>query len=89
MPLQSGQHDVKALCSLAERINSHRFSDTGPPLPVIITEKEDLIMEKVKLRIAELRHRNNITQQQLAEIVGVSFQTVSKWENGSRILRPE
>ena len=40
-------------------------------------------MEKVKLRIAELRHRKNITQQQLAEIVGVSFQTISKWENGS------
>lgn len=42
-------------------------------------------MEKVKLRIVELRHRNNITQQQLAEIVGVSFQTVSKWENGSNM----
>lgn len=40
-------------------------------------------MEKVKLRIAELRHRKNITQQQLAEIVGVSFQTISKWESGS------
>ena len=40
-------------------------------------------MERVKLRIAELRHRKNITQQQLAEIVGVSFQTISKWENGS------
>lgn len=39
-------------------------------------------MEKVKLRIAELRHRKNITQQQLAEIVGVSFQTISKWESG-------
>lgn len=40
-------------------------------------------MERVKLRIAELRHKKNITQQQLAEIVGVSFQTISKWENGS------
>ena len=40
-------------------------------------------MERVKLRIAELRRRKNITQQQLAEIVGVSFQTISKWENGS------
>lgn len=42
-------------------------------------------MQKVKLRIAELRHRENITQQQLAEIVGVSFQTISKWENGSNM----
>lgn len=39
-------------------------------------------MRKVNLRIAELRHRKNITQQQLAEIVGVSFQTISKWETG-------
>ena len=42
-------------------------------------------MEKVKLRIAELRRRKNITQQQLARIVGVSFQTISKWENGNSL----
>lgn len=42
-------------------------------------------MERVRLRIAELRHRKNITQQQLAEIVGVSFQTISKRENGGSI----
>lgn len=36
----------------------------------------------IKLRIAELRHKKKITQQELADIVGVSFQTISKWENG-------
>ena len=32
--------------------------------------------------IKELRIRNNITQLQLADRLGVSDKTVSKWENG-------
>ena len=38
-------------------------------------------MKKINLRIAELQHKKKITQQELADIVGVSFQTISKWEN--------
>ena len=33
-------------------------------------------------KILELRKRNNITQEELAERVGVSRQTISKWELG-------
>ncbi len=39
-------------------------------------------MKKINLRIAELRHKKKLTQQELADMVGVSFQTISKWENG-------
>lgn len=37
-------------------------------------------MNKVSLRIADLRKRNRMTQQELADSIGVSFQTISKWE---------
>ena len=31
--------------------------------------------------IADLRKSGGLTQEQLAEILGVSSQTISKWEN--------
>lgn len=34
-------------------------------------------------KIARLRRENNYTQEQLAEILGVSRQSISKWEQGS------
>ena len=39
----------------------------------------------VKLKIAELRKKKGVGQQELAEILGVSFQSVSKWETGVSI----
>lgn len=36
----------------------------------------------INLRIAELRKRNHLTQQELGDILSVSYQTISKWENG-------
>ena len=32
-------------------------------------------------RIKELRKERRMTQEQLADMVGISFQAVSKWEN--------
>ena len=32
--------------------------------------------------IKRLRHENNMTQEQLANRLGVAFQSVSRWENG-------
>ena len=39
-------------------------------------------MKKVNLKIAELRRKKSMTQEELARLVGVSFQTISKWECG-------
>jgi transcriptional regulator with XRE-family HTH domain len=40
-------------------------------------------MATVKLKIAELRKIKGVGQQDLAEVLGVSFQSVSKWETGA------
>ena len=38
--------------------------------------------EKVGKFIKEIRKKNNLTQKQLADKYGVTYQAVSKWENG-------
>lgn len=37
----------------------------------------------MKLRIADLRKRRNITQKELSDVIGTTFQTISRWENGT------
>ncbi len=39
-------------------------------------------MSRISLRIADLRKKSRRTQQELADNIGVSFQTISKWETG-------
>ena len=39
-------------------------------------------MKEMNLRIADLRKRKKLTQKELADAMGVSFQTISKWEKG-------
>ena len=40
-------------------------------------------MEKVGRKIAELRKNHNMTQLELADKIGISFQAVSNWERGN------
>jgi len=39
-------------------------------------------MNEIQLKVAELRKVKGVTQMQLADYLGVSFQSISKWENG-------
>ena len=39
-------------------------------------------MKEMNLRIADLRKKKKMTQKELADATGVSFQTISKWEKG-------
>ena len=41
--------------------------------------------ENVSKFIKNLRNKNNLTQKKLAEELGVTYQAVSKWENGKNI----
>lgn len=41
----------------------------------------------IQFKLAELRKRKRLTQQELGDILGVSYQTVSKWENGVVLIR--
>ncbi len=41
-----------------------------------------IYMAKVNLKISELRKQKRIGQQELAEVLGVTYQSVSKWETG-------
>lgn len=36
-------------------------------------------------KIAELRKKNNLTQEEFAEKIGVTAQAVSKWETGDSL----
>ena len=41
--------------------------------------------ERIGKFIRQLRQENHLTQKQLAEQLGVTYQAVSKWENGKNI----
>lgn len=45
-------------------------------------------MEKTGTYLASLRRGRDMTQQQVADILGVSNKTVSKWESGAVLKEP-
>jgi transcriptional regulator with XRE-family HTH domain len=50
---------------------------------MLILIQEVAYMAKVNLKIAELRKQKQIGQQELAKVLGVTYQSVSKWETGT------
>lgn len=51
----------------------------------ICTRKWNTLNQKIGNFIKELRKQNNLTQKELADKYGVTYQAVSKWENGKNI----
>lgn len=45
--------------------------------------KNTMNQEKIGKFIADCRKKKKLTQEQLAEVIGVSRKSVSRWENGS------
>ena len=41
--------------------------------------------ERIGQMIKEIRKKNHLTQKQFADKYGVTYQAVSKWENGKNI----
>ena len=39
-------------------------------------------MNNIGQRIRKLRKKNDLTQEKLADLLGVTYQSVSKWECG-------
>lgn len=44
-----------------------------------------IFMEEIGSIIKDIRKKNNLTQNEFASILGVTYQAVSKWENGKSI----
>lgn len=49
---------------------------------VAMTQDEKKFFRDLGTRIAELRKEQNLTQQQLAELMGMSQQSIASWEVG-------
>ncbi len=43
---------------------------------------KDKVPSDYSLRIKQLRQRFTLTQVQMAELMGVSFASINRWENG-------
>jgi transcriptional regulator with XRE-family HTH domain len=52
-------------------------------MSAFLTTKQEKIMIKIGTKIKTLRKQKNISQEVFANYLGVSFQAVSKWENGT------
>lgn len=47
------------------------------------------VVENMGRQIADIRKKRNLTQDQVAELAGLTTQTISSAEHGTKALRPE
>lgn len=58
------------------------FLDTNCFLHYLCTVKSNINYMETKEIIRNIREKNNLTQEQFAELIHVTRQAVSRWENG-------
>lgn len=86
-PRTAERHMSEARCNGWNAIGAFRFDETttGAQRPES-KEASDMIENRaVGRRIASLRQEHSLTQQQLAAMLRVSHQAVSKWESGQAL----
>lgn len=59
--------------------------DSTKKIKIDVESKKEFKDENFAYQISKIREMNNMTQKELAEIIGVSDRTISKWENGSSV----
>ena len=66
----------------SSNVSCYKYSNNSK----IITERRDSVnQEKIGKFIAESRKKQKLTQEQLAEKLGVTDRAVSNWENGKNM----
>lgn len=65
-------------------VSKRKTSNTNSvPVPEPVTPQQEEIRKTLGETLKELRTEKNMTQEFVAESLGVSRQAVSKWENGT------
>lgn len=59
--------------------------DSTKKIKIDVESKKEFKDENFAYQISKIREMNNMTQKELAEIIGVADRTISKWENGSSV----
>ena len=80
-----------AINTNAETLQSWENGKSTPVLKRIIAINEAIgyHMDFELIKLTEYRKARNISQQSLANIIGVHFTTMMKWENGERVPNSE
>lgn len=66
-------------------VRAHRFEPAEEPVVLLVAEEKFEFAEKYKFA---LEHAEDMSQRQIAQIIGVSQATVGNWQRGVHIPRP-